>query len=168
VTRLGVIFTADRPSEALPAFAAAAEAAGLDELSLGEDGFLAGGIASSATALAATRRPTVGLGVMPAVSGIRLPPQWRSRRSRAFIRAASLPRSETVVPAWMEQIGALADKPVGALEETASAIRSLLAGERVSTTGDYVNLRDAQLEHAPADVPPVGRGDATATSIGGG
>ena len=32
MTKLGVIFTADRPPEALPAFAAAAESAGLDEL----------------------------------------------------------------------------------------------------------------------------------------
>src|SRR6185437_3803397 len=37
LTRLGVIFTADRPPEQLPAFAAAAESAGLDELWLWED-----------------------------------------------------------------------------------------------------------------------------------
>jgi 5,10-methylenetetrahydromethanopterin reductase len=155
VTRLGVIFAADRPSEALPAFAAAAEAAGLDELWLGEDCFLAGGIAASATALAATRRTMVGLGVMPAV--------FRNPVAAAMEIAtlACLHPGRFVagighgVPAWMEQIGALPDKPVRALEETASAIRRQLAGERVSTTGDYVNLRDAQLEHAPADVPPV-------------
>src|SRR4029077_20460237 len=47
------------------------------------------------------------------------------------------------------------DKPVRALEESASAIRRLLAGERVSTTGDHVNLADVQLEQAPAGVPPV-------------
>src|SRR4029077_9430213 len=47
------------------------------------------------------------------------------------------------------------DKPVRALEESASAIRRLLAGERVSTTGDHVNLADVQLEQAPAVVPPV-------------
>jgi len=62
-----VVFTADRPPEELPAFAGAAEAARLDELWLWEDCFLSGGIAASATALAATSRITVGLGVMPAV-----------------------------------------------------------------------------------------------------
>src|SRR4051794_41789992 len=66
MTRLGIIFTAERPPEELAAFAVAAEAAGLDELWLWEDCFLAGGIASSATALAATERITVGIGVMPA------------------------------------------------------------------------------------------------------
>jgi alkanesulfonate monooxygenase SsuD/methylene tetrahydromethanopterin reductase-like flavin-dependent oxidoreductase (luciferase family) len=51
------------------------------------------------------------------------------------------------LPAWTDQIGSL--------EETASVIRRLLAGERVSATGDYVNIRDVQLAHAPADVPLV-------------
>jgi len=59
------------------------------------------------------------------------------------------------VPAWMEQIGALPAKPVRALEETVSAVRRLLAGEMVTTSGDYVRLREVQLEHPPAVVPPV-------------
>ena len=54
MTKLGVVFTADRPPEELPAFATAAEAAGLDELWVWEDCFLSGGIASAATALAVT------------------------------------------------------------------------------------------------------------------
>src|SRR5262249_61303262 len=54
VTRLGVIFTAERPPEELVPFAAEAESAGLDELWLWGDCFLSSGIASSATAPAAT------------------------------------------------------------------------------------------------------------------
>jgi alkanesulfonate monooxygenase SsuD/methylene tetrahydromethanopterin reductase-like flavin-dependent oxidoreductase (luciferase family) len=155
VTRLGVIFTADRPPEELPAFAAAAEAAGLDELWLWEDCFLAGGIAASATALAATERIVVGLGVMPAV--------FRNPVACAM-EIATLARLHPGrfvaglghgVPAWMDQIGALPGKPVRALEETTSAVRRLLAGERVDVSGDYVNLRDAQLELVPEVVPPV-------------
>jgi alkanesulfonate monooxygenase SsuD/methylene tetrahydromethanopterin reductase-like flavin-dependent oxidoreductase (luciferase family) len=155
VTRLGVIFTADRPPEELAAFAAKAESAGLDELWLWEDCFLAGGIASSATALGATERIAVGLGVMPAV--------FRNPVACAM-EIATLARLHPGrfiaglghgVPAWMDQIGALPDKPVPALEESASAIRRLLAGERVGTTGDYVNLEGAKLEQPPAVVPPV-------------
>jgi 5,10-methylenetetrahydromethanopterin reductase len=155
VTRLGVVFTADRPPEELPAFAAAAEAAGMDELWLWEDCFLAGGIAASATALGATRRITVGLGVMPAV--------FRNPVAAAM-EIATLARLHPRrfvagighgVPAWMDQIGARPGKLVPALEETARAVRRLLAGERVDTSGDYVKLRDARLEHAPAAVPPV-------------
>lgn len=146
MTKLGVIFTADRPPEALAAFAAAAESAGLDELWLCEDCFLAGGIAASATALAATQRITVGLGIMPAV--FRNP-------AAAAMEIATLARLHPNrfiaglghgVPAWMDQIGALPAKPVRALEETATAIRRLLAGERVTTEGDYVNLNDVRLE----------------------
>src|SRR5262245_35765871 len=59
------------------------------------------------------------------------------------------------VPAWMDQIGALPEKPVRALEETTRAVRRLLAGERVDTAGDYVNLTEVQLEQPPGVVPPV-------------
>ena len=135
MTRLGVVFTADRPPEELAAFATAAEAAGLDDLWLWEDCFLAGGIATSATALAATTRMTVGLGVMPAV--------FRNPVAAAM-EIATLARLHPGrfvaglghgVPAWMDQVGALPPRPVRALEETAVAIRRLLAGERFSTRG---------------------------------
>ncbi len=65
--RLGIVFTADRLPEELPAFAVAAEAAGYDELWVWEDCFYGGGISASAVALAATRSIRVGLGIMPAV-----------------------------------------------------------------------------------------------------
>ena len=155
MTRLGVIFSADRRPEELPAFAVAAEAAGLDELWVWEDCFFSGGIAASATALAMTERIVVGLGVMPAV--------FRNPVACAM-EIATLARLHPGrfvagighgLPGWMDQVGALPEKPVRALEETTTAVRRLLAGERVSTTGDYVNLRDAELEHPPEDVPPV-------------
>jgi 5,10-methylenetetrahydromethanopterin reductase len=155
VTKLGVVFTADRPPEELAAFAHAAESAGLDELWLWEDCFLGGGVATSATALASTTRITVGLGVMPAV--------FRNPVAAAM-EIATLARIHPGrfvaglghgVPAWMEQIGALPPKPVRALEETALSIRRLLAGERFSTEGDHVHLRDVRLEQPPSVAPPV-------------
>src|SRR6478736_1063182 len=155
MTRLGIVFTAERPPEELAAFAAAAETAGLDEFWLWEDCFLAGGIATSATALAATTRITVGLGVMPAV--------FRNAVAVAM-EVATLARLHPGrfiaglghgVPAWMEQVGALPPKPVRALEETAVAIRRLLVGERFSARGDYVNLRDVCLERPPSPRPPL-------------
>jgi 5,10-methylenetetrahydromethanopterin reductase len=155
VPSLGVVFTANRPPEELVAFAVAAESAGLDELWVWEDCFLAGGIATSATALAATRRIAVGLGVMPAV--------FRNPVAAAMEIAtlANLHTGRFIaglghgVPTWMDQIGALPVKPVRALEETASAIRRLLAGERFSSEGDYVNLRDVYLERPPRICPPL-------------
>src|SRR6476646_7636162 len=155
MTRLGAVFTAERPPEELAAFATAAESAGLDELWLWEDCFLTGGIATSATALAATTRIAVGLGVMPAV--------FRNPVAAAM-EVATLARLHPDrflaglghgVPDWMDQIGALPPKPVRALEETAVAIRRLLDGERFSATGDYVNLRDVFLVRPPSLRPPL-------------
>jgi alkanesulfonate monooxygenase SsuD/methylene tetrahydromethanopterin reductase-like flavin-dependent oxidoreductase (luciferase family) len=155
VTKLGVVFTADRPPEELAAFAVAAETAGLDELWVWEDCFFGGGIASSATALAATTRITVGLGVMPAV--------FRNPVACAMEIAtlAGLHPGRFIaglghgVPSWMDQIGALPAKPIPALEETARSVRRLLAGERFSADGDHVHLRDVCLVHPPSTPPPV-------------
>jgi alkanesulfonate monooxygenase SsuD/methylene tetrahydromethanopterin reductase-like flavin-dependent oxidoreductase (luciferase family) len=155
MTKLGIIFTPDRPPEQLAAFAAMADSAGLDELWLYEDCFLLGGIAASATALAATERLTVGLGIMPAVFRNPAAAAMEIATLARLHPGRFIPGLGHGVPAWMEQIGALPAKPVRALEETTLAIRRLLAGERVSTTGDYVNLSDVRLEHAPAVVPPV-------------
>ena len=155
MTRLGVIFTAGRPPEELPGFAAAVEAAGLDELWMWEDCFLAGGIASSGAALAATERITVGVGVMPVV--------FRNPVAAAM-EIATLARLHPGrfvaglghgMPEWMEQIGALPARPLRALEETTTSVRRLLAGERFSVDGDHVSLRDVRLEHPPRVPPPV-------------
>jgi alkanesulfonate monooxygenase SsuD/methylene tetrahydromethanopterin reductase-like flavin-dependent oxidoreductase (luciferase family) len=155
MTRLGVVFTADRPPEELPAFAIAAEAAGLDELWVWEDCFHAGGVSASATALAVTERITVGVGVMPVV--------FRNPVATAMEIAtlAQLYPGRFVaglghgVPEWMEQIGALPAKPMRALEETTTSIRRLLGGERFSIEGDHVRLRDVHLEHPPQVRPPL-------------
>ena len=155
MTKLGVVFTADRPPESLPAFATAAEAAGLDELWVWEDCFYSGGVSASATALAVTDRITVGLGVMPVV--------FRNPVAAAM-EIATLARLHPGrfvaglghgVPAWMEQIGALPAKPMRALEETVSSIGRLLGGERFSLEGEHVRLHDVCLEHPPQVRPPV-------------
>ena len=64
---VGFTFTPDRPIGDLPRVAREAEELGFDQLWLWEDCFLSGGIATSATALAAGTTITVGLGIMPAV-----------------------------------------------------------------------------------------------------
>jgi 5,10-methylenetetrahydromethanopterin reductase len=155
VARLGIVYTPDRPPKGIAAFARLAETAGLDELWLWEDCFLTGGIASSATALAATSRITVGLGVMPAVFRNAAAAAMEIATLARIHPGRFVPGIGHGVPEWMDQIGALPAKPVRALEETASAVRSLLAGESVTTEGDYVRLRDVRLEHPPEIVPPV-------------
>jgi 5,10-methylenetetrahydromethanopterin reductase len=65
--RVGFTFTPDRRIGDLARVTHEAEDLGYDQLWLWEDCFLAGGIAASATALAAGSGITVGLGIMPAV-----------------------------------------------------------------------------------------------------
>src|SRR5689334_17480950 len=63
--RLGCVYLPQFAPEQIAATARAADAAGLDELWLWEDCFLAGGISGAAIALANSDRLTVGVGVLP-------------------------------------------------------------------------------------------------------
>src|SRR6476619_2764621 len=63
---IGVVFPAGAPVELLPDFARRAEESGLEELWVVEDCFLSGGMTMAATALAATGKLRVGIGLLPA------------------------------------------------------------------------------------------------------
>ena len=142
------------PSE-LPGFAAHAEEIGLGSVWVVEDCFLSGGIALSATALAATSGIRVGLGLMPAA--VRNP-------AIAAMEIATLcnlhpGRFEAAfghgVAEWMQQIGATPQKRLGTLGETTRVVRALLAGETVSTRTTDVSLDDVTLAFPPAEPAPV-------------
>ena len=62
---VGAVFRPQFAPERVAAAAAAADAAGLDELWLWEDCFLSGGISAATMALANSRRLKVGVGVLP-------------------------------------------------------------------------------------------------------
>jgi alkanesulfonate monooxygenase SsuD/methylene tetrahydromethanopterin reductase-like flavin-dependent oxidoreductase (luciferase family) len=162
---LGIVVRPELAPESLADHARAAEAAGFAELWLWEDCFLAGGIAAAATALAATERITVGLGIMPAPV-----------RNAAFaaMEIAALARLHPGrfhpgvghgVGDWMRQVGAKPASQLMLLEEHVGAVRALLAGESVSLEGRYVRLRGVALDHPPAAVPPVSIGVRGAKSL---
>jgi alkanesulfonate monooxygenase SsuD/methylene tetrahydromethanopterin reductase-like flavin-dependent oxidoreductase (luciferase family) len=164
-TSIGVMFRREQPPERLVEYARRVEAAGLDELWVVEDCFFTGGIAQAATALAATERVVVGMGIAPAVA-----------RNAAFLAMefATLGRMHPGrfhggighgVAEWMDQIGARPASWLAALEETTDAVRRLLRGERVSTEGRHVRLDDVALEHVPESPPPVSLGVQRAKSL---
>jgi len=155
---LGIVIRPELPPEDLVTHARAAEAAGFDEAWLWEDCFKGGGIAQAATALAATERITVGLGIMPAPV-----------RNAAFtaMEVGLLARLHPGrlhpglghgVADWMRQIGARPKSSMAMLEEVTVAVRALLRGETVATEGRYVRLREVALDHPPHTVPPVSLG----------
>jgi 5,10-methylenetetrahydromethanopterin reductase len=155
---IGIVVRPELDPGTLVEHARRAEAAGFAELWLWEDCFLAGGIAMSATALAATERITVGLGIMPAP--VRNP-------AFAAMEIAALARLHPGrfhpglghgVDEWMRQVGVKPASQLTLLEETVDAVRALLRGESVSVEGRYVRLRGVALDHPPAQVPPLSLG----------
>jgi 5,10-methylenetetrahydromethanopterin reductase len=152
---VGVVFPANAPAEDLPQFARRAEELGYRDLWLIEDCFLSGGLTLAATALAATDKLGVGIGLLPTAV-----------RNAAIVSmeiatlATIHPGRLTVafghgVDAWMRQIDARPRNRVTALEEMVTAVKQLLAGGTVSTSGGLVNLDSVKLDRPPAVAPKI-------------
>lgn len=153
--QLGAVFPVHARAPELPGFAQRIEQLGYDTLWLAEDCFFGGGIALAATALAATERLRLRLGLMPAA--VRNP-------AIAAMEIATLAnlypgRFEATfgvgVAAWMRQIDAFPQPRLAALGEVVSAVRDLLAGDEVTRDGRIVRLDAVALVHPPAVPPPV-------------
>ncbi len=153
--RIGVIFDRDRAPEELPAFAAAVEEAGADDLWVVEDLGWTGGVSSAAVALAATSRIQVGIGFAPAplrnpaLLAMELGNLARVHPGRLI---AGIGHG---VPEWMDQVGAGTKRKLALLEETIAAVRGLLAGETVTLDGREVHIDGVRLVHPPEVVPPI-------------
>jgi alkanesulfonate monooxygenase SsuD/methylene tetrahydromethanopterin reductase-like flavin-dependent oxidoreductase (luciferase family) len=153
--RLGVVFRPQLPPEQLRPFVTSAQAAGLDDVWLWEDCFLEGGLTASVAALAWTDSVRVGLGLMPvpfrnpAIAAMELATVARLFPGR-FVPAAG-----HGVLDWMAQVGARAESPMTLLREWVSAVRALLHGDTVTTSGTYVNLSEVALDWPPSSVPPL-------------
>jgi alkanesulfonate monooxygenase SsuD/methylene tetrahydromethanopterin reductase-like flavin-dependent oxidoreductase (luciferase family) len=155
MTTVGAIALPQNPPEGLRAIAQAADSAGLEELWLWEDCFLAGGVAAAAAALAWTENLKVGIGIMPApFRNVALCAMEVAALSR-MSGGRALPGIGHGVQEWMGQVGARAASPLTLLREYAVALRSLLAGETVRTQGRYVKLDGVKLDWPPDDVPPI-------------
>jgi alkanesulfonate monooxygenase SsuD/methylene tetrahydromethanopterin reductase-like flavin-dependent oxidoreductase (luciferase family) len=152
---LGVVFRPQLPPERLRAVAEAAEVAGVDQLWLWEDSFLEGGIASASAALAWTSRLQVGIGLLPVpLRNPALAAMEIATVARLF-PGRFLPGLGHGVLEWMAQAGAGVGSPMTLLREYTGAVRALLAGERVSTTGRYVRLDGVALDWPPPSPPPL-------------
>jgi alkanesulfonate monooxygenase SsuD/methylene tetrahydromethanopterin reductase-like flavin-dependent oxidoreductase (luciferase family) len=155
MTTLGAIFLPQTPPERLRDVARAADEAGLEQLWLWEDCFLAGGIAAASAALAWTTRLRVGIGILPvplrnvALTAMELATLHRMFGDRAIAGVGH------GVQEWMGQVGALPESPLTLLREQVIALRALLHGEAVSTDGRYVHLSGVRLDWPPTSAPPV-------------
>ncbi len=155
VPALGVCFVPTLAPETLVQLARSVEEAGLDELWVWEDCFKQSGIASAAVALASTTRIRVGIGLMPTpLRNVALTAMEVATLARLF-PGRLVPGIGHGVQEWMAQVGGRPRSPLTLLEEYATALRSLLAGEEVTTDGTYVHLDGVRLDWPPRPAPPL-------------
>nr|WP_294695366.1 LLM class flavin-dependent oxidoreductase [uncultured Friedmanniella sp.] len=153
--QLGLAFVPTLPPERLRRLATTLEAAGLDELWVWEDCFKQSGIASAAAALAWTTRLRVGIGLLPVpLRNVALTAMELATLERMF-PGRLVAGVGHGVQEWMGQVGAKVASPLTLLREYTTALRSLLAGERVSVQGRYVRLDDVALSWPPSPPPPL-------------
>jgi alkanesulfonate monooxygenase SsuD/methylene tetrahydromethanopterin reductase-like flavin-dependent oxidoreductase (luciferase family) len=146
---VGAVFRPQYAPERIASAAQAADAAGLDELWLWEDCFLAGGISAAAITLANSQRLRVGIGVLPvpmrnvAVLAMEIATLDRAYPGRVRIGVGH------GVQDWMAQIGEKVASPMALLREYVTVLSALLRGERVTFDGRYVKLVDVGLDWPP-------------------
>lgn len=152
---IGICFDRTFPASEVADYARRAEAAGLQELWLIEDCFFTTALPLAAAALASTQSLHVGLGILPAVV------RTAALTAMEIATLASMAPGRVIsgighgVQPWMGQMGVRPTSPVTALDEVLTAVRTLLAGETLDVTGEYVTAKDVALEHVPASPPPV-------------
>jgi 5,10-methylenetetrahydromethanopterin reductase len=155
MSRLGVMFTCNRPPEELIDGVRLIEDLGFDDAWVVEDLRWGGGIASSVAALAATERVRVGLGIMPAL--FRNPAATAMEVSTV---ARLFPNRFVAgighgVGSWMAQIGLTQKSPLRTIEEVTTNVRALIRGDQVTFAGEAVKVDDITLVHPAKVVPPV-------------
>ena len=153
--RIGLTIHRTFPASEVSRFARLAEDGGLDDLWLIEDCFFTAGPTLAASALTATEKLRVGIGILPAV--VRHP----AVTAMELATLAALGPGRFVggighgVQDWMGQMGLRPDSPLTALEETMHVVRRLLAGERVTFDGETVTLDGVRLEAPPGQPVPL-------------
>lgn len=153
--RIGAIFTPYSPPEALRDAALAADESGVPELWLWEDCFRESAFATASAVLAWTERLRVGIGVAPMpLRNVAATAMEIATIERLFPERL-IPGVGHGVQSWMAQVGARPASPLTLMSEYVPALRALLAGGEVSTTGRYVSLDKVRLDWPPAKAPAI-------------
>ncbi|MBI5340972.1 MAG: LLM class flavin-dependent oxidoreductase [Mycolicibacterium rufum] len=147
--RVGCVYRPQFAPERIAEAAAVADAAGLDDLWLWEDCFLAGGISGACLALSNSSRLSVGVGVLPApMRNVALTAMEIATLVRAFPGRVRIGVGHGVQD-WMAQVGAKVASPMTLLHEYISCLTALLRGDEVTFDGRYVHLEKVRLDWPP-------------------
>ncbi len=146
---IGCVYRPEFPPEQLAAAARTADAAGVDELWLWEDCFLAGGVSAAAIALSHSEHLRVGVGVLPVpMRNVALAAMEIANLNRSFPGRVRIGVGHGVQE-WMAQIGEKVASPMTLLREYLTCLSALLRGESVTYTGRYVSLSEVSLQWPP-------------------
>jgi alkanesulfonate monooxygenase SsuD/methylene tetrahydromethanopterin reductase-like flavin-dependent oxidoreductase (luciferase family) len=155
MTALGVVFRPQLPPERLRAVVEVAESSGLEELWLWEDCFFESGVATMAAALAWTSRLRVGIGILPLpLRNVAMTAMEAATLERLFPDRMILGVGHGAQE-WMGQAGVRPESPLTLMREHLTALRALLGGETVTTSGRYVRLDAVSLDWPPPRAPKL-------------
>ncbi|MBB5788283.1 LLM class flavin-dependent oxidoreductase [Jiangella mangrovi] len=153
--QVGMCFDKVFPPAFVTEVARALEDGGAQQLWVIEDCFYTTGPSLAAAALAVTEQLTVGVGILPAVARTAPVTAMEIATLYGFGPGRLLPGIGHGVQSWMGQMGVRPASPLTALEEVMVAVTRLLAGEEVTSQGQYVTLDAVRLDQPPADPPPL-------------
>jgi 5,10-methylenetetrahydromethanopterin reductase len=149
---VGVSFASPIPVTQLINAYQRAEECGFDELWVHEDYFYHGGFGAAATALQATERIAVGIGIVsamvrhPAVTAMEIATLAGAHPGRLRVGVGH------GAPEWMRQLGLQQKSPLRALREVLTSVKALLRGETLTQTGLF-HFDGVRLAYPSADVP---------------
>lgn len=166
---IALVQPADQPPDRMLEAARTAEAAGIEEVWLWEDCFAASGLAPGAAILGGTETLRVGIGLLP--TPLRNPALTAMELNAigSMFPGRFLPGMGHGVQEWMAQAGVRAESPLTLLREQVTAIRALLHGDEVTSSGRYVHLDRVRLQFPADTAPPLlvgGRGSKTLAVAG--
>ncbi|WP_308199879.1 LLM class flavin-dependent oxidoreductase [Actinotalea sp. K2] len=152
--RVGVMLPRDLPAAEVLPFARRADELGFDELWVVEDLGFRGGVAQASAVLAVTDRITVGIGIAPAAARHPAFAAMEIATLGQLFPGRVIAGIGHGMPDWMRSLGAWPASPLTLLEETTTAVRSVLRGTPVPP-GRYVTVDHEEFLELPDVVPPL-------------
>jgi 5,10-methylenetetrahydromethanopterin reductase len=143
------------PPEALGEKAQWLEQLGYSHIMVPEDYFYVPALVGATLALSATSTVPVGTSI---VSGLVRHPAVLAMEIAGISRAFPgrfRPGIGLGLPAWLEQMGLMPEKPVAALRESVTSVQRLLAGETVTLEGKQFSLDAIGITHPATEHVPI-------------
>jgi 5,10-methylenetetrahydromethanopterin reductase len=151
-SQVGLVLGSILAPEHLREAARDGERLGFGQLWMAEDCFYTGGISGAAAVLGATEEIPVGLGIVnamvryPALLSMELATLARMYPDRL------VPAIGLGLPDWLRQLGLYPRSPLGALRECVGAVRDLLSGEEITSSGPNFHFDRVRLSY-PVPIP---------------